>query len=56
MAVVISLFLGVLMFCSAPVAAQLIGEATLAPVLKWMAALPAISALWVAPNAKPSED
>lgn len=51
-AVAISLFLGVLMFCSAPVAAQLIGEATLAPVLKWMAALPAISALWVAPNAQ----
>lgn len=52
----ISLSLGAVMFCLAPFAARLFGDPTLAPVLKWMAMLPAISALWVAPNAKTKRD
>jgi O-antigen/teichoic acid export membrane protein len=47
----VSLLLGILMFWWAAAAARLFGDPNLAPVLKCMAVLPAISALWVAPNA-----
>lgn len=52
----LSVLLGVLMFCSAPVIGRLFGDPTLSPVLQWMAVLPTISALWVAPNAKTKRD
>ncbi len=54
--VAFSLLLGALMFGLAPEAARLFGDPSLSPVLKWMAVLPAISALWVAPNAKTKRD
>jgi O-antigen/teichoic acid export membrane protein len=48
---VAAFLLGAIMFFSADAAAKLLGDAELSPVLRWMAALPLISALWVAPTA-----
>jgi O-antigen/teichoic acid export membrane protein len=52
----ISLALGAVMFWLGPFAARLFADPALSPVLRWMSVLPAISALWVAPNAKTKRD
>jgi O-antigen/teichoic acid export membrane protein len=54
--VAFSLLLGLAMFFASAGAARLFGDPDLSPVLRWMSALPLLSALWAAPTAKTKRD